>query len=352
MRHVFLIALVFVLSVTVLTAQKRTTVALLDLGFADKIPQSVSATLSNLIRQEFLKSKQYEILDRNNMSTILKEQDFSLSDACSGKECAVQVGKLLAVEKMIYGTISLLGKKYIINLQMVDVTTGKIEKIENENYIGAIEDIDAAAVNAAKKIIGEEKIEASININYSLYVVSEPEGARVFLDDSPKGNTPLTLSLKTENTVTLLLKAPNYQDWTQDVTPKKGEKTIVDAKMLPKETGFSMDSKVRLYDIKSKSHKTALYWSLFMGLAGAGNFYAGQTKMALGVIALNITGFALASKGKGGTSLVALSTLGGMIGAQFGVLSHNKQLRRDLDISVIPDVRNRGAQLVFSVVLK
>jgi len=326
-------------------AQKKTTVALIDLEVAKDLPASVSPVLSNLIRQEFLRSKGYEILDRNNMSTILKEQDFSLSDACSGKECAVQLGKLLAVEKMLYGSLSSLGKKYLINLQLVDVSTGKIDKIENESYVGAIEEIDAAAIRIAKKIIGEQAIEASDV--YEVYVTSDPPGARIYIGDELLGSTPATISRPNDKKTTIRLKASSYQDWYQDVKPKKGEKVIVNAILLPSgKNDGDVSGRIRIYEVNQKKHGTALMWSLFGGWFGAGNFYSKNYKLAGAILLCGATGIVF--RKNGGAGLLALGYTADFITAQFSVSRYNNNLKRDLEIGLTPDFEKKGIRLAIS----
>jgi len=328
------------------SAQKRTTVALLDLEVTKDLPASTSPVLSNLIRQEFLRSKNYEILDRNNMSSILKEQDLSLSDACSGKDCAVQLGKLLAVEKMIYGSLSSLGKKYLINLQMVDVSTGKIEKIENESYVGAIEEIDVAAVRIAKKIIGEETIETA-NV-YSIYVTSEPQGARVYVGDELLGSTPATITLPNDKKATVRLKAAAYQDWYQEVKPKKGEKLIVNATLLAAAKGEGdVSGRIRIYEVNQKKHGSALLWSWLTGYVGGGHFYAKSYKRGGIILLAGVSGFLLQDK-SGGKTLFFAAYITDIIGSQFAVSSYNNKLKRDLDIGFIPDFQRKGIQVAIS----
>lgn len=332
-------------------AQKKTSVALLDLTVSSDLQQSISSVLSNIVRQEFLKSESYQILDRNNMATILKEQDFILSENCSGKECAVEVGKLLGVQKMIYGSIGTLGKKYIINLQMVDIETGKIEKIENENHVGAIEDLDGSMIKITKRLIGDEKV-STAEQEYSLYVTSDPAGASVLLNDKPKGSTPLTLILDNDRKVKITLQASEYQDWFQEVKPKKGERLIVNAQLLKSKTSSNeLTQRYELYDFKKKSSGAAMVWSLVSGPYGGGHFYAGAP--VRGGLILGTTLVTVFTSGqrtdKENAVIIPLVIIGGWIydyiDAQRIVKSYNQQLKKELQIGLIPANNNQPAQL-------
>ena len=55
-----------------------------------------SNALSVIVRREVRNNKNYRLVDRNMMETVLKEQGFQQSGIC-GNECAVEVGQLLGV---------------------------------------------------------------------------------------------------------------------------------------------------------------------------------------------------------------------------------------------------------------
>ncbi len=346
-------------------AQDKTTVALIDITVSDDLPKNIAPLLSNLIRQEFVRSDVYEILDRGNMESILKEQNFSMTDNCNSKECAVQVGQLLGVEKMLFGDMGALGKKIIINLQLVDVSTGKIEKIENESHIGAIEDIDAVVIRLAKKISGVAVRETS-EISYPVYITSEPEGAAIYIGDELRGTTPATLVFSNADPVKIYIKAENFQDWFQEVKPKKGEKLILNARLLTGMTGKTTGTagmtqdelKVRyeLYDMKKKSSGLAGTLSFLCGWTGAGHFYAKSTGRGLIICGTGIFGYyslIRAVKEQESPALGVGCLLGAWfadgIGAQFAIKSHNEKLKKELKITAEPYYDLKGGQLRFCV---
>jgi hypothetical protein len=65
-------------------------------------------------------------MERSQMDRVLKEQGFQSSGLCDGNECAVEVGKVLGIDRMVVGSIGKIGSMYIINVRMVDVSTGEI----------------------------------------------------------------------------------------------------------------------------------------------------------------------------------------------------------------------------------
>ncbi len=346
-----ILALFLILSGLSLNAQNKAAVALIDLEVSTDLSHSISAVLSNLIRQEFLNAPNYQILDRNNMTSILKEQNFALSDACNSNECVIEVGKLLGVEKMIFGGIGTLGKKFLINLQMVDVSSGKIDKIVNHNYVGAIEDIDIVIREIARNLMGDESV-SKLDVDYGVYISSEPEGASVFINDAPKGNTPLSLEFANDEKIKITLKAPDYHEWFREIKPKRGEKTVVVANLLVKQIEAASE-RYKIFDLRKKKKGEAFGSSALLGPFGGGHFYSGS--ILRGGLIL-VSGIFFATHLTDGPSPInTLSRLGfvgcwlfDLVGAQVEVAKYNTNLKKELKISYIPNSYHMG-RVMFSM---
>ena len=67
-------------------------------------------------------------MERGQMERILHEQGFQNSGVCDASECIVQVGQLLGIDKMVVGSIGQLGSSWVINLRLVDIKSGAIDK--------------------------------------------------------------------------------------------------------------------------------------------------------------------------------------------------------------------------------
>lgn len=81
------------------------------------------------------------VMERSQMDKILKEQGFATSGACDGAECAVEVGKFLAVDRILVGSVGILGRTYTLNLRTVNVSTGEVLKSSLRSRAGNIEDV-------------------------------------------------------------------------------------------------------------------------------------------------------------------------------------------------------------------
>lgn len=91
------------------------------------------------------------VLERTQMNQILNEQGFQKSGVCDGSECAVEMGKLLSVDRIVMGSAGLVGRTYTVNLRMVKVETGEIVASSMQSRAGTIDEAlsDLIPISAA-----------------------------------------------------------------------------------------------------------------------------------------------------------------------------------------------------------
>lgn len=155
---VHLIICFIFINATVVTAQdKKLTVAVLEFQRTGGLEASEAVTLTNRFRGLLVQTEAFEVVEREKMTEILKEQDFTMTDQCNSAECAVQIGQLLGVQAMIAGDIGKVGQTYTLDLRMVDVSTGKIIKTHNEDYKGEIDGLLTIMRMAAQKFADTER---------------------------------------------------------------------------------------------------------------------------------------------------------------------------------------------------
>lgn len=120
-------------------AQEKMSIAVLSLQ-GNGISSSEALVLTDELRSVLVQTGKYNVLERNNMESILNEQGFQMS-GCTSTECAVEAGKLLGVQKMIAGSIGKLGALYNITIRIFDVETGRIEQTASKRHEGSIEQL-------------------------------------------------------------------------------------------------------------------------------------------------------------------------------------------------------------------
>jgi len=128
--------------------------AVLDIDISSKIDQDVARPLSDSIRKEILMSGKYEVIDRGNMDKIMKEQAFQMT-GCTSKECAVEVGQVLGVGKIVIGSLGKVGKMYYLSLSLVNVETAKTERVEDDSCMCEMEDLVESSKRTARKLMAQ-----------------------------------------------------------------------------------------------------------------------------------------------------------------------------------------------------
>jgi len=136
MKNLICLSFIIMLVSASLAQQKKETLAILDFNVVSGISPRESVTLTNIFRSELFKTGRFDVLERNDMESILKEQAFTLTGACNSAECAIEIGQLLSAEKMVIGDFGKVGETFSITIRLVNVSTGKMEMVLNERFKG------------------------------------------------------------------------------------------------------------------------------------------------------------------------------------------------------------------------
>ena len=135
---------------------ERIPVAILDLE-GRGISDLEAATLTDRLRSEMVTVGAFVVVERGQMEMLLEEQGFQQT-GCTSAECAVEVGKLLGVQKMITGSIGKLGELYTVDARMFDVQTGEIERVSKREHRGGIEGLIDLLEVVTKDLAGIEEV--------------------------------------------------------------------------------------------------------------------------------------------------------------------------------------------------
>jgi len=136
MKNLICLLIIVLLVSPLWPQQKKETLAILDFNVVSGISPKESVTLTNIFRSEMFKTGRFDVLERNDMESILKEQAFTLTGACNSAECAVEIGQLLSAEKMVIGDFGKVGETFSITIRLVNVSTAKMEMVLDERFKG------------------------------------------------------------------------------------------------------------------------------------------------------------------------------------------------------------------------
>lgn|GEM_PF-5134384 len=145
------------LNQVVYCAGNKPTIAIMDLQC-----QGLSATetvlLTDRLLSEIGKIGTYDIVERAKRDEILKEQGFTQSGSCDEASCLVEVGKYLSAQKMIGGSIGKFGEVWVINLRLVDVSSGRVEKMVDKDFAGEQIGLLLLMKDAAGELVGKDML--------------------------------------------------------------------------------------------------------------------------------------------------------------------------------------------------
>lgn len=152
MRKILFIAL---LMPVIALSQEKLSIGVMELD-GPALETTDLQGLSNRLRTELFNTGEYNVIERSRMDEILKEQGFQQT-GCINSECAIEAGQLIGVSKIVIGSIDKVGTIYTVDIRMVDVATGKIEKTSTEDCNGCeLGDVLVTVHNVAMKLAGFE----------------------------------------------------------------------------------------------------------------------------------------------------------------------------------------------------
>lgn len=182
---------------------------------------------------------------------------------CTGEEkCLAAIGKRLGVEYMVTGTVGSLGDNYVLYIKVVEVATGKSQKIQSDPLRGAPDELIEGVRVAAYRLLAPQQLHGSLQIQTDLV------GAEVELDGKPIGKTPLAnggvvpkLALGKH---TLKVAAKGYDQFNSDVEVHFQKVSPVVVRLL--QSGEAAGTGRTIH--KEKSPLYTKPW--FIGAVGAG----------------------------------------------------------------------------------
>ena len=122
--------------------------AVLDLQ-AIGISEVEAKALSDMLRSSIVniiiqKSAQltdsYNLIERSQMDKIFKQFEIQ-NTGCTDLSCAVEFGKMLNVDRIIIGSVSLVGSTYMVIARIVDIESSRTINSVDRRQIGVIDNV-------------------------------------------------------------------------------------------------------------------------------------------------------------------------------------------------------------------
>ncbi len=118
-----------------------------------------ASEISNILRTAIIRTQAFHVVERDRVQQLLEEKKLSLSGLTASEETLQTVGKMLAAQRILLGTVGRLYGKIIITTRLVDVSTGEV--IFANNIYSSEEDlvyyIEELAREIARKGVAERR---------------------------------------------------------------------------------------------------------------------------------------------------------------------------------------------------
>lgn len=138
MRDVKALFLFLFFFTILLASETKENIAII--AFKGDVSESESTILTDKLISEVIKKDVYTVVERSQMAEILKEQGFQQT-GCTNDQCAVEMGQLLGVRKIIISNLGKVGNIYSISLKIINVENGAIIRTVTTNIKGKMEDV-------------------------------------------------------------------------------------------------------------------------------------------------------------------------------------------------------------------
>ncbi|MDY6968106.1 MAG: CsgG/HfaB family protein [Spirochaetota bacterium] len=111
-------------------AQDKKRIAILDFSNVNT-SETYARAVRNIFEVSLYKTDVFQILERDQMEEILKEQGFQMS-GCIDTSCAVEIGKILSADLVVMASLNKLGS-YTVTVKFVNVREGNLALADSES---------------------------------------------------------------------------------------------------------------------------------------------------------------------------------------------------------------------------
>ena len=242
--HIIFIAVCLFCSTYAQNNNDAIRIAVLDFSTSGGLSEMEAVTLTNRLRSMLVKTNAFVVLERGKMDEILTEQGFQ-QIGCTTTECAVEVGKMLNVQKMVSGTIGKLGSTWTMDISLIDIKTSHIEKSFFQDYKGEIDALLTVMESVATQIANIAGKERKVTLEVGkLQVNVKPVKAKVILDNREVGSSPLLLENVIPGKHILQVNASGFDSHQQEITINKDKPTVLNINLK------------KIFDLSIKSNPT------------------------------------------------------------------------------------------------
>jgi hypothetical protein len=213
---------------------RGTKVAGLELG-ALGMSSAMRKNLELLVRNSIATIPGFTVIPPVDIQMAMRDpRNKAIAECGGGPDCAVQLGRLVAADLVVFGTISTIGEAFSLDLRVMDAKRGQ-ERAREKSRISGTRDLLIPEVRLATyKLVAPDRIRGSLLIEIDV------EGVEIEIDGQKVGTTPLAKPVEdlTPGPHVVVLKRPGFSEFQKEFVIKPFETA-----KLKLELGKAEDSK-------------------------------------------------------------------------------------------------------------
>lgn len=192
-------------------------IAVLVLATSDK-DADLADNLTEVIVAYAAQHGGFEIAGKEEFRARLGVESERRAQACLDDiSCLGRAGVSLGVRRIVAGNVGTRGKQVLFSLNLDNVQDGKVESRVFRLVEGGVEDLIKAVQEASSELF-KPRVEPG-----KISVASEPQGARVAIDNAYLGITPLLSPTLVAGKHNVRVEATDRFPWTSRVEVRPGE---------------------------------------------------------------------------------------------------------------------------------
>ena len=161
MKKVFILLLLVITVFSAMAQSVKPTVGIL--GFtAYNVAESDLLIVEDIFTSELILYNNFKVVNRKTIETNMAESNYQ-TKSCLYSACAVETGKILGLDYMVYGSVNRLEDGFIISVYLINVKTEQIEGSSREMFYTTDQASDAMPVLIGKLVEGDSYTGASFD---------------------------------------------------------------------------------------------------------------------------------------------------------------------------------------------
>lgn len=130
----------------------------------------VGKGLAEMIAAELAQARDIVLIDRDMRAELLREQEFSLSEAADAA-AQVELGRILSADYLLFGEIVDMDQKVLVTARIVSVETGQV--VWTDRVLGVLADYDLLSSRFARSALD------SLGAGSAMVMVAPPSAGKI-----------------------------------------------------------------------------------------------------------------------------------------------------------------------------